>query len=118
MPPHSILRRHSPKLHALAACLLLSTGAAQAQALKYTLTNPHFGGSPFNGAELMASAAAQKDIKSSSFGATGLLGVEISVITVRNVLPNCGEAKIPTFNGDRAKADDVCGVGFESVFKK
>jgi len=71
MPPHSILRRHSLKLHALAACVLLSTGAAQAQALKYTPTNPHFGGSPFNGAELMGSAVAQKEIKSSLSSATG-----------------------------------------------
>lgn len=71
MPHHSILRRRSPSLHVLAACLLLCTGAVQAQALKYTPTNPNFGGSPFNGAQLMASAAAQKNIKSLPFGATG-----------------------------------------------
>lgn len=53
--------------HLLAAALLSALCAApavQAQALKYTPTNPHFGGSPFNGAELMSSAAAQKSIKS------------------------------------------------------
>jgi len=72
MPHHSILRRRSPSLHVLAACLLLCTGAVQAmaKALKYTPANPHFGGNPFNGAELMASAAAQKSIKSLPLGAT------------------------------------------------
>jgi curli production assembly/transport component CsgF len=44
---------------ALSCLLALSNG--HAQALKYTPTNPHFGGSPFNGADLMSSAAAQKD---------------------------------------------------------
>lgn len=47
----------------VAITTLLGAGTASAQALKYTPTNPHFGGSPFNGAELMSSAAAQKSIK-------------------------------------------------------
>lgn len=73
MPHQSIARHLDPKPHgrclfftALTACVLLSAGTAQAQALKYTPTNPHFGGSPFNGADLMASATAQKDLKALS----------------------------------------------------
>lgn len=42
-----------------AAC---AAGSVGAQALKYTPTNPHFGGSPFNGAELLASAQAQRQV--------------------------------------------------------
>ncbi len=41
-------------------CGAFAAGSASAQALKYTPINPHFGGSPFNGADLMASAQAQK----------------------------------------------------------
>jgi len=44
----------------LLLCGVLAVGSASAQALKYTPINPHFGGSPFNGAELLASAQAQK----------------------------------------------------------
>lgn len=42
-----------------AAC---SAGSVGAQALKYTPTNPHFGGSPFNGADLLATAQAQRQL--------------------------------------------------------
>ena len=44
----------------------LATGSASAQALKYTPTNPHFGGSPFNGADLLASAQAQRQFSTAS----------------------------------------------------
>jgi curli production assembly/transport component CsgF len=36
------------------------TTPVEAQQLRYAPTNPHFGGSPFNGAELLSSAAAQR----------------------------------------------------------
>ena len=71
--PGPIPSRHSPGRPSssraqMAATALLAAlcvaPAVQAQALKYTPTNPHFGGSPFNGAELMSSAAAQRSIKS------------------------------------------------------
>lgn len=44
----------------LLLCGIFAAGSAIGQALKYTPINPHFGGSPFNGADLMASAQAQR----------------------------------------------------------
>lgn len=70
MPNHSILR-HSLRLSVLTASLRLYAGAAQAQALKYTPTNPHLADSLLNGDELMAWALVQKDIKGSPLSATG-----------------------------------------------
>ena len=39
--------------------ILLASASAQAQDLRYTPTHPNFGGSPFNGANLMNDANAQ-----------------------------------------------------------
>lgn len=50
-----------------AAC---AAGSVGAQALKYTPSNPHFGGSPFNGAELLASAQAQRQVSTESTSST------------------------------------------------
>ncbi|MEN9315230.1 MAG: Type secretion system CsgF protein, partial [Pseudomonadota bacterium] len=65
--------RWLPKVCSVAFALTL-TGPAAAQALKYSPINPHFGGSPFNGAELMSSAAAQRTVKP----ATGTTGTAMS----------------------------------------
>ncbi len=51
-------------------CGAFALGNASAQALKYTPINPHFGGSPFNGADLMASAQAQRQYNTPSTSGT------------------------------------------------
>ncbi len=57
----------------LLLCGFFATGSASAQALKYTPNNPHFGGSPFNGADLMASAQAQRQYAAPSTSGTSAL---------------------------------------------
>ena len=54
-------------------CGTLAAGTASAQALKYTPINPHFGGSPFNGADLMASAQAQRQYNTPSTSGSSAL---------------------------------------------
>lgn len=54
-------------------CGTLAAGHASAQALKYTPINPHFGGSPFNGADLMASAQAQRQYSTPSASGSSAL---------------------------------------------
>ena len=56
----SILNRRQLASIILLLGMVFATGSASAQALKYTPTNPHFGGSPFNGADLLATAQAQR----------------------------------------------------------
>jgi curli production assembly/transport component CsgF len=55
---------------AVMLCGMFCAGSASAQALKYTPNNPHFGGSPFNGAELLASAQAQRQYSTAGTSST------------------------------------------------
>lgn len=55
----SIGRRAIPAVLVLVLAGLGPAGAS-GQQLRHTPTNPHFGGNPFNGAELQSSAAAQR----------------------------------------------------------
>lgn len=50
-------------LNTIVFILMAGTTSAFAQQLKYTPINPSFGGNPFNGSTLLASASAQKEIK-------------------------------------------------------
>lgn len=54
-------------------CGAFAVSNANAQALKYTPINPHFGGSPFNGADLMASAQAQRQYNTPSTSGSSAL---------------------------------------------
>jgi len=57
----------------LLLCGGVASGSASAQALKYTPINPHFGGSSFNGAELLASAQAQRQYNAAPVASTSAL---------------------------------------------
>ena len=73
--------RTAARLSGLIALLL--AGSAGAQALKYSPTNPHFGGNPFNGADLMSSAAAQKSVHASPTGTVSAMSSFASNLDAR-----------------------------------
>lgn len=62
---------------------VLVSMAASAQQLRYLPTNPHFGGSPFNGADLMASAAAQRSHRAPVNTSTSLVSSFVSNLESR-----------------------------------
>ena len=91
-------------------CGTLVAGSASAQALKYTPNNPHFGGSPFNGADLLASAQAQRQ-----YSAPAAPGTSSALQSFASNLDARISAGLSQYISNQLFSSTASGVGSGSV---